>query len=81
MGQAGGEWDFQSFLYIPLFFLTSLFCFGLHHTAYGILVPWLEIERKTLAVKALSPNHWTARKFPVYMSYNEHALSIYFNSL
>ena len=81
MRQAGDEWYFQSFLYIPLFFLISLFCFGLYHAACGILVPWLEIEPKIRAMKASSPNHWTARKFPGYMSCNEHALLIYFNSL
>ena len=33
------------------------------HTACGFLVPWPEIERAPSAVKALSPNHWTAREF------------------
>ena len=42
----------------------SLFFFWLHCTAWGILVPLLGIEPAPLAVKAQSPNHWTAREFP-----------------
>ena len=36
--------------------------FGPCHVAYGILVPRPGIEPRPLAVKALSPNHWTARE-------------------
>ena len=32
--------------------------------AYGILVPRPGIEPGSSAVKARSPNHWTAREFP-----------------
>ena len=32
--------------------------------ACGILVPWPGIEPSPSAVKAPSPNHWTAREFP-----------------
>ena len=32
--------------------------------AYRILVPWPGIEPGPSAVKAPSPNHWTAREFP-----------------
>ena len=32
--------------------------------AYEILVPRLWIEPRLLAVRVLSPNHWTAREFP-----------------
>ena len=35
-----------------------------HHTVCGILVPWPRIE-PSLAVKAWSPNHRTAREFAV----------------
>ena len=35
-----------------------------HLTACGILVPQPGIERRPLAVKAWSPNHWTFREFP-----------------
>ena len=38
--------------------------FWLHHVACGILVPRLGIEPKPSAVRAWSPNHWTAREFP-----------------
>ena len=33
-------------------------------TACGILIPQPGIEHAPLAMKALSPNHWTAREFP-----------------
>ena len=32
--------------------------------AYEILVPQPGIEPRPLAVRVLSPNHWTAREFP-----------------
>ena len=35
-----------------------------HCMAFGILVPRPGIEPTPSAVKALSPNHWTAREFP-----------------
>ena len=51
-----------------------------HHTACGILVPRPGIEPVPLAVEAQSPNHWTAREFPIelllvskfYLSFNPH---------
>ena len=48
--------------------VTFPFFFWLHHTACGILVPWPGIEPRPMAVKALGPNHWTARKFPSHIS-------------
>ena len=36
------------------------------HAACGILVSRPGIEPGPLAVKARSPNHWTARKFPIF---------------
>ena len=49
----------------PLFFNVYLFIyFWLCHAACGILVPRAGIEPRPLAVKALSPNHWTSREFP-----------------
>ena len=33
--------------------------------ACSVLVSWPEIEPATLAVRVLSPNHWTVREFPV----------------
>ena len=50
------------FSLLPFFFL---FCFGLHHLACGILVPWPGTEPRPLAVRTWSPNHWTAREFPI----------------
>ena len=42
-----------------------LFCFvGLCCMAYEILVPRPGIEPRLLAVRVLSPNHWTTREFP-----------------
>ena len=35
-----------------------------HWTACGMLVPWLGIKPAPSAVRAQSPNHWTAREFP-----------------
>ena len=32
----------------------------LYHVACGMLVPWPGIEPRPLAVKVLSPNHWTS---------------------
>ena len=40
-----------------------LFIFWLHFTACGILGPG--IQPGSSAVKARSPNHWTAREFPM----------------
>ena len=40
------------------------FFFWLHCVPYGILGPWSGIGLRPLAVKAQSPNHWTAREFP-----------------
>ena len=36
----------------------------LHCVACGILVPQPGIEPRAMAVKALTPNHWTTREFP-----------------
>ena len=38
----------------------------LHSLRLQDLFPWAGIEPKALAVKALSPNHWTAGEFPVW---------------
>ena len=40
------------------------FSFWPRLAACGILAPQPGIQPQALAVKALSPNHWTARKFP-----------------
>ena len=48
-------------LFLICIFLV-LFCFGLHHTACGILVPQPGIEPGPSAVRARSLNHWTARE-------------------
>ena len=47
-----GENLFKNFIFWPC------------HEAGGILVPWPGIESGHPAVKAWSPNHWTAREFP-----------------
>ena len=45
-----------------LAFFGSKIFFWLHHAAWGVLVPWPGIEPVPSAVKAWSPNHWTANK-------------------
>ena len=60
---------FCSFIISSLLLDSSLFFFFLfwpHLKAYGILVPQPGIEPGLLAVKAWSPNHWTARAFLAY---------------
>ena len=42
--------------------IFSFVLFWLCHKAYGILVPWPEIEPTPPALEAQSLNHWTARK-------------------
>ena len=54
-------WQLVSFLFV--WFLVLGF-FWLLCTACGILVPQPGIEPETSAVKAQSPNHWTAREIP-----------------
>ena len=51
----------------PAFSMSDiLFCFmWLRREACGILVSRPEIELMPSAVKAWSPNHWTAQEFPV----------------
>ena len=49
---------------IPMAFL--LFFFRSHLLAYRILVTRPGIKLRPLAVKALSPNHWTIREFPAF---------------
>ena len=48
--------------------LSLFFYFRPCPTACRILVPWLGIEPGSLAVRAWSPNHWTAREFPTLAS-------------
>ena len=48
-----------------LYFFFSFFFFWPCCVASGILVPQPGIEPAALAVKAPSPNHCTAREFPV----------------
>ena len=57
-------------LIIPIVYRTSTIqlpkcIYQLHHMAHGFLVPKPRIEPRPLAVKALSPNHWTTREFPL----------------
>ena len=56
----------------PLFsFVHFLFLLLLHCAACGILVPWPGIEPRLLAVRVLSPNHWTAREFPMFLDFHQ----------
>ena len=48
------------YLFLSLFFKTFWRC----SEACGILVPWPGIKPASSAVKARSPNHWTAREVP-----------------
>ena len=47
-------------------FLFVCFCFWPRCVSFGVLVPQPGIEPWPSAVKALSPNHWPAREFPVF---------------
>ena len=61
LGPGGGAAPNQSLSPIsPSFVLSFLFLFG--GAACGILVPRPGIEPAPLAVRARSPNHWTARE-------------------
>ena len=48
------------------FVLFLFFFFWLHHAACRISVSRPGVERAPSAVKAQSPNHWTAKEFPGY---------------
>ena len=52
-------------LVCPLLFF--FFFFWPHSVAYGILLPQPGVEPEPLSVKAWNPNHWIARKFPVFI--------------
>lgn len=45
-------------------FLCSLFYFGLHRAACGVLVPQAGIEPALPAMEAWCPNRWTTREVP-----------------
>ena len=47
------------------FLFTQTFLFSPCHMAYGILVPRWGIEPAPSAVKAWSPDYWTAWEFPI----------------
>ena len=42
------------------------FCFWPCFMACEILIPWPRTESRSLALKAVSPNNWTAREFPLF---------------
>ena len=44
--------------------ISIVFFFFFSPVTCGVLVPWPGFEPGSLAVKAQSPNHWTAREFP-----------------
>ena len=52
-----------------------------HCVVCGILVPRPGIKLKPLAVKAWSPNHWTAREFPGSMLFDTGLSNIFFLDL
>ena len=49
-----------------VFFLINFFFFNLwsHCMACRILFSWAEIQSRSPAVEAQSPNHWTTKEFP-----------------
>ena len=53
------------------------FFFWPYHRVSGILVPQLGTEPGPLAVKARSLNHWIAREFSKFDTFEESSLSIY----
>ena len=57
----------KSFFFFFLVKFSSLFFFFFGHAmACGNLVPRPGIEPGPLAVRVQSPNHWTAREFPLF---------------
>lgn len=48
----------------PTFSCLCLFCFGLHHSPFWIIVPPTRNWTWAQTVRALSPKCWTAREFP-----------------
>ena len=52
-------------------YLSFFLLFWLCHAACGILAPQPGTEPRPTAVKVKSPNHWTARKFPLSPSIHE----------
>ena len=59
----------STFLFLVNTYLV-FFCFFFwpRHVACGILVPWPGIKPGPPAVKARSPNHWTTREVPTYLT-------------
>ena len=53
------------FFFVVFVVVVVVCLFLLHCTVCGILVPRPGIEPGPSAVRAQSPNHWTARKFPL----------------
>ena len=51
-------------MFLWLKYKLIFFFFWPCHTAYRILIPQSGLEPRATAVKAQSPNHWTAREFP-----------------
>ena len=51
-----------------------------HHAACGMLAPQPGTEPGPSAVKVRSPNHWTAREFPLHPSSEESSVSAYSRS-
>ena len=49
----------------PMIYVFVFVFFQPSNAACAILVPWPETEPMSSAVKAYSPNYWTAREFPV----------------
>ena len=50
-----------------ILFVCLFFWWWACHVACGILVPQLGIELGSSAVRAWSPNHWTARELPQWV--------------
>ena len=62
------RWGLEALRWLQVvvaFFLFFVFVFWLHSEACRILVPQPGIEPAPSAVRVQSPNHWTAREFPV----------------
>ena len=58
-----------------VFFLSTTFL--LYYVAYRILAPQQRIEPRSLAVRASSPNHWTAWEFPVQSLMKQFVLNLF----
>ena len=65
-----GSFDLQG-QSLAIYLLSFFFFFFATPSACRTLVSWPGTEPRALAVKALSPNHWTTTEFPLPATYKD----------